>query len=162
MNQFFKYHVPVALFTLLLSVSACRKEEVFTRVNITGVTVTQHPSTKSNGQDWDDALAGYYPDIYFGFYEPGTTNELYSIGPNDRYENAQPGATLSWNTNYIMQLSETFDFDLYDFDSFNPNEYMGTVNVDLLGYSVGNNAYPSQVTLSNNGITVRFTLQWLE
>lgn len=158
----FKRSAVLILFAFILATTACRKEEFYTRVNIVGVEVSQHPATPPTGGDWDDPLGSFLPDIYVGFFVEGTTNQLYSVGAGNRYENVSPNSTFSWNTSYTMSNSDVIDIDLYDFDSVSSDDYMGTVTFDPILYVTGDNTFPPTVRLSDNGITLTLTLQWLE
>lgn len=150
------------LMTVILF-TACKKENEpkpnFKKVTITKVTLTKFPSTKSDLSDWDDAINGTFPDVYYDITKVGTTEVLYS-GPfiSNVVSTDLP---LSWNTAtpyLISDLNVGVDVDLYDYDSVGSSDYMGTVTFTPKNHS----DFPNEVTLNsaNGKVSFKLTLSW--
>lgn len=159
-----------AISLLLIS---CKKDSPstvsYSKVSITKLTVLAYPDKKPSGADWDNALAGYYPDVYFDITKSGTTETLYSLDVANRKENmTQADLPVSWSTSSgsafftLTNLSQAVDVDLYDFDSLSADEYMGTATFNFQNYTSGSNRYPSTITATSNGVSIKLNLTWIQ
>ena len=101
------------------------------KMSITSVTVKKFPSVDKDNNDWNGALSGTHPDVYFiiGGEKEGT---VYRLPTEDRIENLRnadlPSTFTSSNPFYTFtDLDQGFNIGLYDFDSFSEDDYIGGV-----------------------------------
>jgi PKD repeat protein len=131
-----------------------------TKVKITKVTVINVPFTKPGGTaGWDNDGTG--PDIFFQIQD---INSTILLGSSPRIDNVTPSALpISWNlaTPFeITNLTALRFIDLYDYDFAVADDYMSFVGFNMSTYTSGSNVYPSSVTNTQNGITVKLDLVW--
>lgn len=139
----------------------------FTRVGISGVNILNYPATKTNGDNWDSAASGTFPDVYFEI-TISNSSSLYLLPASSRIENlrvadlprgwSNPNGTAFYTHNNLSQL---IDVDLYDYESVGTDEYMGTATFNLRDYITTTNPYPSSVTITNGSISIRLAINWL-
>jgi hypothetical protein len=162
-----------AVAVLVITFSGCSKDteisKNYTRVGISKLTIVNYPQVNENGDDWDDALSGVYPDVYFQLTKSGTLDALYTLSSSSRLENLRvvdlprSWADPSGGTFYVLgDLNQSVDVDLYDYDSFSSNEYIGTVTVDFGDYTSGSSKYPSTITKTSGSVSVKLEVVWLE
>lgn len=139
----------------------------YTRVGITEVAILDYPPTKTNGDNWDSAASGTFPDVYFEITPNAQTTLLYTLPVASRFENLRNSdLPRGWsNTNGSAlythnSLSQPIDIDLYDYESVGTDEYMGTATFDFRNYISASNPYPSTVTVTNGRISIRLKLAW--
>lgn len=162
----------IALLSFLaLILFSCKKDSSstvsYSKVSITKLTILASPPKNSSGGDWDNALAGYYPDVYFKITKAQTTETLFSLAVSSRHENlTQADLPIAWAAQSgapfftLSTLSQAIDVDLYDYDSLSTDEYMGSATFNFLAYTTGSNRYPSSVTVTSNGISIKLDLTW--
>jgi hypothetical protein len=122
----------------------------------------KYPLTKSNGSGWDPSNG---PDIFIRIGDASAGTELFTSGTvNDvtssmlplRYTNGFP---ITFNN-----FSLKFEIDIYDYDTFGSNEFMGgfyfTVNNHI---PTDGSPYPSTIRLWNSTSETEFILDvdWL-
>ncbi|MBP6754617.1 MAG: hypothetical protein KA210_00620 [Bacteroidia bacterium] len=135
-------------------------EVVKTKYKITSVTITQMPFLNSNGFLWD-GING--PDVFLALVINNSivnyTSPLINISNAD--------IPLPWNLTTPYQSSDfnspvyihVMDNDVNDFPSTS-NQTIGIVSFYMLEYTVGATKYPSTVTKTINGVTVKLNLTW--
>lgn len=131
-----------------------------TKVKITKVTVINVPFTKPGGTaGWDNDGTG--PDIFFQIQD---INSTVLLGSSTRVNNVIPAALpISWNlaTPFeITNLTALRFINLYDYDLSLSDDDMSYVGFNMSTYTSGLNAYPSSVTNTQNGITIKLDLIW--
>lgn len=140
----------------------------------TTITVNSKPTTcyitsikftsylqDDNGYYWDNAAAGYYPDIYFLFADEGG-NTIYNATSSNRIENVT-SAPFSWNftsPGLTFDMNKTFYVHLYDYDSLDSDDHMGGCGGNTLN-NYNNYPYPSTITLSCSNMTVELSVTWI-
>lgn len=140
----------------------------YTRVGISSLSILNYPSVASTGANWDPAINGTFPDVYFVFTPTGTTTNLYALPVSSRAENLRiADLPHTWTstplgTSFYLHndLNQIIDVDLYDYDSVSSNEYMGTATFNFRNYVTVNNPYPSSVTITNGQVSIRLGLIW--
>ncbi len=157
------------MLIIISTMIGCKKDDpaasiTYSKVAITKVTLLGI-SNGNNGVNWDNALAGNYPDVYFKITQAGTTTSIFDLPTNQRYENIQNSSLpLSWNFNspylIITNLSSSIDVDLYDFDSLSTDEYMGTTRFSFATYTTGSSKYPPSATVISGSYIVKLDFIW--
>ncbi len=139
----------------------------YTIVGITSLTILNYPATKTDGSNWDPAINGTFPDVYFNITVSGTTNSLYLLPSSSRIEDLRiADLPKGWATtdgtafyNHV-NLNQIIDVDLYDYDSIGSNEYMGTATFDFRTYITPTNPYPTTVTVTKGTTSIKLGLVW--
>jgi hypothetical protein len=158
---------------LVSALMGCSKDtelsKSYTRVGISKLTIVNYPQVNDNGDDWDSSLSGVYPDVYFRLTKSGTVDALYTLATSSRLENLRVvDLPRSWadpngGTFYVLgDLNQAVDVNLYDYDSINSDEYIGTVTVDFGDYTSGSSKYPSTITKTSGSVSVKLEVVWLE
>lgn len=133
-----------------------------TNVKITKVTIVNIPFTKPGGTSgWDSDGTG--PDIYFKI-EDINSSVLFDSTSSSRMANVTPSMLpFYWNMPtpfVIIDLTAPRFIELFDYDFGTSDEDMSYVGFTMSNYTTGTSAYPSTVTNTQNGITVKLDLIW--
>jgi hypothetical protein len=135
-------------------------EAVKTKYKITSVTITQMPFLNSNNFLWDVTNG---PDVILGLVVNNNivnntlpTNNLTSSGLPLLWNLSTPYQSTDFNTPMYVYV---VDDDLNDFPSTS-NETIGIVSFYMLEYTVGATKYPSTVSKTINGVTIKLNLTW--
>lgn len=97
----------------------CGTAQVLNKVRIISITVTDFPSTSSNGAGWD-LTSG--PDIYPKILYNGV--EIYDHP--SFHQNANPDNNYTFEINFTLNnMSGEYSIILYDYDDFDPDDWMG-------------------------------------
>jgi hypothetical protein len=161
------------LLPLLIIIStffSCKKDDptpppiTYSKVAITKVTLLGI-SNSNNGVNWDNVLAGYYPDVYFEITQAGTTTSIFELPTAQRHENIQNSdLPKSWafSSPYLVitNLTSSIDVDLYDFDSLSAAEFMGTTTFSFANYTTGPSKYPASATVTSGSYIVKLDFIW--
>ena len=165
----------IICFLIVLSLFSCSKSDPvsnnttpsYTKVSINKVTIVSFPSNDA-GNTWDPLLEGYDPDVYFQFTYSGTTTLIYDWGTSSRKENLV-SSDLPWG--YYMlngqaiythyNLSQSIDIDLWDYDTLDSDDYMGTATFNIANYTTGANKYPSSIIVTSGATSIQLSLTWL-
>ena len=156
-----------------MTFTGCSKDtevsKTYTRVGISKLTIVNYPQVNENGEDWDSSLSGVYPDIYFQLVKTGTEEALYTLPTSSRLEDLRVvDLPRSWadpngGTFYVLgDLNQSIYVDLYDYDSFDSNDFVGSVTVDFGDYTSGSSKYPSTITKTSGSVSIKLELVWLE
>lgn len=133
-----------------------------TKVKITKVTIVNIPFTKPGGTTgWD--LDGSGPDVYFKIEDMNSTVLFDSTASSRSIDVTPSSVPLSWDITTpfaITDLTAAIFINLFDYDLGTSDEDMSYVGFLLSNYTTGANAYPSSVTNTQNGITVKLDLIW--
>lgn len=125
-----------------------------TSVRITNVAILSAPLS-DGGSSWD---FGGDADVYFDLETSGGT--VVSTSEANAYQNVT-SYPISWNyTNplQINSLTQNYRIVIYDDDTTSADDYMGQTSLFNFGqYS----SYPSTITVSGSGVSVRLTVTWL-
>lgn len=135
-------------------------EVVKTKYKITSVTITQMPFLKSSTSLWDVTNG---PDVILGLVV--NNNNVNSTLPTNNLTSSE--LPLLWNLSTPYQSTDfntpmyvyVVDDDLNDFPSTS-NETIGIVSFYMLEYTVGATKYPSTVSKTINGVTIKLNLTW--
>lgn len=130
-----------------------------TKVKITKVTITNMPFVDGNGSSWD-FLSG--PDVFFNIIDQasnvlvnGTSSRI-----NDVTSSMLP---ISWNFTTPFEITDfnvSRFIDVWDYDTPDADDNIGYVGFVMNNYTSGSNPYPTSVTKTQNGITVKLDLVW--
>ena len=119
------------------------------------------PNT-SSGWDSNDG-----PDVYFLLLDTNNNNNSVLFGDASfRYQDVtQSMLPINWywsSGNYwqIPVLDDFLFIDFYDYDPYSDDEHIGYVSYKMSNYMTVQNHYPSEITLTQNNITVKFEIQW--
>ena len=132
------------------------------KVKITKITIVNIPFTKPGGTTgWD--LDGSGPDVYFKI-DDLNSNVLFDATSSSRISDVTPSMLpISWNITTpfaITDLTSSRFINLFDYDFGTSDEDMSYVGFLMSNYTTGINAYPSTVTNTRNGITIKLDLIW--
>lgn len=158
------------MLIIISIMTGCKKNDpapppiTYSKVAITKVTLLGI-SNGNNGVNWDNPLAGNYPDVYFEITQAGTNNIIYALPTGQRAENIQNSdLPKSWafSSPYLVitNLTSSIDVDLWDFDSLSANEYMGTTEFNFANYTTGTNKYPPSATVTSGSYIVKLDFNW--
>jgi PKD repeat protein len=130
-----------------------------TTVKITKVEIINLPFTNSSGSGWDQTTG---PDLFFKI-----TNQSSSVlvdGTLARFMDVAPSQLpVGWTFNpafEIADLSAARFIYVWDYDFPDVDDEIGYVGFLMTNYTSGPNQYPTTVTETQNGITVKLTLTW--
>jgi PKD repeat protein len=132
----------------------------YTKVKITKVTIINIPFVTGSGSGWDPSDG---PDVFFKVTDINNTI-VYEIPATERISDIAPSdLPIEWQlaTTYeITNFNESRFVDIWDYDTFDPNDLIGYVGFKMSDYTSGTNPYPTSVTNTENGITVKLDLVW--
>lgn len=137
----------------------------YTKFIINKFTVTAFPATKPNGDDWDLlVLSAYkYPDLYFKISDSVSVVKFdNSATVIDNVQQSMLPQFWTPTTTYSQNaplFNATRYFDLYDEDG-GTDDYIGYVGFKMSNYMTLANPYPSTITATQNGITVKLDITW--
>ncbi|HQV01111.1 MAG TPA: PKD domain-containing protein, partial [Bacteroidia bacterium] len=130
-----------------------------TKAKITKVTITNMPFVNSSGASWDFVNG---PDVFFNITDQASNILSSSLSSkiNDVTSAALP---LAWTYTTAFEIND-FNagryIDVWDYDTPDPDDYIGYVGFQMSHYTSGSNPYPTTVTKTQNGITVKLDLIW--
>jgi len=125
MKKIFSYSMASFLILAMVSLNSCKKDEEVKELKgyITGITFTDWLDEDNNGDEWDNQLQGYDPDVYF-VIEDASGNVLYNIGSENRKENVD--SSFGWTLNNLNINNDTKIYvRLYDYDDLSEDDDMG-------------------------------------
>jgi hypothetical protein len=131
-----------------------------TTVKITKIEIVNLPFTNpATGSGWDQTTG---PDIYINIVTQ--SNSILLDGKSSRVMDVTPSQLpLPWTVNPSFEIAD-FNaaryIDVWDYDFPDGDDNLGYVGFLMSNYTTGANAYPSSVTETQNGITVKLTLAW--
>jgi PKD repeat protein len=137
----------------------------YTKFVINKFTVTAFPAKKPNGDDWDIlVLSAYkYPDLYFKISDSvsvvkfdNSATVIDNVQQSMLPQSWTPNPTYSQTSSFF---NATRYFDLYDYDN-GTDDYIGYVGFKMSDYMTLANPYPSTITATQNGITVKLDITW--
>lgn len=124
-----------------------------TSVRITNVSILSAPLT-DGGSQWDlDGAA----DVMFDIETSGGSVAFTS----GTYFNNVASYPVSWsitNNWTVTNLNQQYRVVIWDYDSTSANDYMGQTNLFSFGTYT---SYPSTITVTGSGVSVRLSLTWL-
>ena len=130
-----------------------------TRVRITNITIINFPFVDPNGSSWD---IGNGPDLFFKITDMDNTVLLDGSGSriDDVVSSMLP---VSWSLTTPFEITDFNSLryvDAWDYDTFDPDDLIGYVSFVMNDYTSGSNPYPTTVTKTENGVTIRLNLTW--
>jgi hypothetical protein len=130
-----------------------------TKVKITKVTIINMPFVDGSGSSWDFVDG---PDVFFNISDQA--NNVLFNGSSSRINNVTPSMLpLSWTFTSPFEIND-FNvgrfIDVWDYDTPDPDDFIGYVGFVMNNYTSGSNPYPPSVTKTQNGITVKLDLIW--
>lgn len=127
-----------------------------TTCKITSIKITAMPFTDLNGSGWDPFDG---PDVFFKIVTQN--NSVLLDGTSSRFNNITTNSLpLTWNLSTpfsITPLNTNRYIDIYDYDTLDPDDLIGTIGFNPQLSFAG---YPATKTLSNQGLTIVLGLQW--
>lgn len=124
------------LFVAALALPSCQKEKTPTTMTITGVRITQFPSTDAGGASWD---LGSGADLYVQITNSSGT----VLFDSDYFEDAVSGGTgsgyLYTPTSPVNITCPTcqYTLSLYDYDELDADDFIGSYS--FRPYTAGDN-----------------------
>jgi hypothetical protein len=70
---------------------------------------------------------------------------------------------VSWSLTTPFEITDFNSLryvDAWDYDTFDPDDLIGYVSFIMNDYTSGSNPYPTTVTKTENGVTIRLNLTW--
>jgi hypothetical protein len=115
-----------------------------------------------NGAGWDISSG---PDVFFKVLGPNPNNTVLFDADDDAIDNISPSdLPLGWTlTNpFLIPTNNDFYFiALYDDDTVvDPDDLIAGISFKLNDYITGPNRYPTEITKTQQGATVRIGLAW--
>ena len=130
-----------------------------TKVSITKLVVTDMPFVDGSGASWD---FGSGPDVFFKI--TNQANTVLIDGTSARITDVTASALpLTWTFTTPFEITDFASsryVDLYDYDTLDPDDYIGYVRFTMNNYTSGTSPYPSTITVTQNGITIKLDLVW--
>ena len=143
---------------MLLSTSCSKNKFVNEKCYITKITFTKLPLQKNSSENWDSLLQGTWPDVYIIIRKTSDHSILYAMSPDDRIDNVN-GLPIGWTfagSGITFDINEEFYIDIYDYDTFNDDDYMGNCGWHKLSdYKKANSA-----DIANGNISCTLSLTW--
>lgn len=145
-----------SVFTIMLviafSISSCNKDEEDTPP--TGMKVTQIFLSDWPNSNWDNLSEA---DIYISIWRQASSS--YVVQSSNQCDDCVSSATFTFSAPPILDVNEQFDFDCYDYDSTDPNDYMGgIINVKPADYM---SSRPATINLQSASFTMRLSVEWI-
>ena len=137
------------------------------KVSVSRITVEQFPGTDQFGEEWDDWINDYDPDIYWILYQYNETTEgfdiIKSLPVDNRKENASSSdVPFGWSVSPAYSFSDWknkyFWVNLWDYDSYDDDNNIGGALLYFPDHLPDSGEYPSQITITNDNQTIRITL----
>lgn len=123
---------------------------------ITSIQLTAMPFTDASGVGWDPFDG---PDVFIKI--TNSAGGVLADGTSERVSNiALSNLPITWNLSTpisISPLNTDRNILVYDFDSLDPDDYIGGVGFNP---STSVTGYPANVTLTYQGVSVILGLQW--
>jgi hypothetical protein len=160
----------IALLCIVILMFGCSKdspttptEVVKTKYKITPITITQMPFYKPGTSILWDVINN--PDVFMGLVINNNTTVYSSTATLSNVTSAD--IPLPWNLSTPYQTTNfsdpiyiyVMDNDIDDTPSTS-NETIGIVPFNMMYYTIGPDKYPSTVTSSNSGVTIKLNLTW--
>jgi hypothetical protein len=151
----------IVLVTGLLA--GCKKEDKkpeeepnYTNFKILTVKITAMPFLDANTTSWDPFDG---PDVFFKM-ESSSRAVLYD-GSASRFKDVGVNELpLAWdfvNAYQITNLGVTHFVMVYDYDTLDPNDWIGEVGFTLSEHKTG---YPKTITKTSGQLTITITGEW--
>ncbi len=153
------------LLISLVVFSSCNKDETkpaeqvttpnYTNFKILTLKITAMPFLDLNSAGWDPFDG---PDVYFNITDG--SNILMNGSSSKMSDVLSSNLPLTWNfsvAHQITNITMTQFIEIWDYDTLDPNDFIGSVGFKLEDYKSG---YPTSITKSNGGITVTITGNW--
>lgn len=128
----------------------CSDQITPTKISIEKIELTRFPAVEQNGAGWD-LTSG--PDIFVTM----SYNNVDIYNHPSTYENANASETYVFTPSINLNIENPDDkyvISLYDFDSFDPDDFMG--GIEFVPYN-DENEFPEELFLDADG-HVAFTL----
>ncbi|MFM7234485.1 MAG: hypothetical protein ACKOZM_07820 [Flavobacteriales bacterium] len=110
-----------AIAILLLGMQSCGNKKILTSMQVNMIRLENVPATQPNGNGWD--LLGGLPDV-----QARITMNKQALYSSETYEEASAKNTYFFKraTPFILdELNGEYRIDVYDFDDFSGDEWMG-------------------------------------
>lgn len=179
--KFFKGHFFIGLLLVFLgfAVQSCQDDPYLEKTEngvpivtpkskayITSIQLNTYPAVTPTGDLWDtidvvnnDTLG--LPDIFFNLTDPSPDPPVF-WSQNTHFSNVNDTVNYFLLDNYFVDpFGSNIDVNIYDFE-LPDSTLIGTVNFFIGEYPGPNStqAYPSYVTMVQNGCSVTLGLRW--
>lgn len=148
-----------------LFLTGCKKSEVkpeetapiqnYTNFKILSMSISAMPFLDSNSSGWDPNSG---PDVFFNITNGSA---ILLSGSSSKFTDVQTSQLpMSWtftNAHQITNITATQFIEIWDYDTIDPNDYIGSVGFKLEDHKSG---YPKTITKTSGGITVSITGEW--
>lgn len=133
---------------------SCSDERTPDAIRISQITILSF-SNYDNGASWD---IGNGPDV-FPTIRDQDGNDLFTASVF--YENAESGNAYTFDCNVnITEVAERHSFVVYDYDSVDPNDYMGGVETNIWQSAKGS-GFPSTISTSFGDYSFDLTVSYV-
>lgn len=125
------------------------------KMKITGFEISVFPSKDANGAEWD-VFNG--PDVFFNIVDDKSNIKNYSETKDNLTDGQLP---VNWVLGYdVTDFKKSFYLDFIDHDSPDADDFMGRIEINMLNYTTGSDAYPATIIKTQNGFTVKLIYTW--
>lgn len=144
-----------SIFLTGCSKDSTSQEPNYTNFKITSINVTSMSFLDNSSAGWDPFDG---PDIYFNITDGSTT--LVS-GSSSRHSDVLTSELpIGWNlttAHEITNLSVSRKIEIWDYDTLDPNDFIGSVSFNLTDHKSG---YPKKIVKSNGQLTIEIAGEW--
>ena len=162
MITFYKLVLPKILLISIILMSCKKKNNTppepipdYNNFKITSLKLTEMPFLDQNSSGWDPFDG---PDVFFNITDGTNIN---FNGSSSKVNNVlTTNLPLNWNFSNSFQIQDITTnqyIDIWDYDTLDPNDFIGSVSFKLEDYK---NGYPSTITKSNGSISITITGEW--
>jgi hypothetical protein len=124
---------------------------------IISLSLINMPFVNGTGASWD---AGSGPDVFFKITPYSNPSYVYFNAIDNRFNDiASSSLPLLWSysTGILTCIKKYgYSIDFWDYDPEDQDDYLGGITFNPSSF----NTYPADVTITNQGVTVKLTLQW--
>lgn len=118
----------------------------------------------ATGAGWDSNDG---PDVFFRFIDTNNNNNAVLLDTKDyRIQNVTQSMLpiyWSWNSSSYWNIPTLDDYlfiDLWDYDPYSNNDYIGYVSYNMSNYMTVQNHYPGEIILNQNNISIKLEIIW--
>lgn len=135
-------------------------------LKIDRIDVVSFPCKKGDGNNWDNALSGNYPDVYYKIQDLTYNLVVYELESKQRVENFDcvklPYNVFPTGVIWLKNLNAEFSIDFYDFDSLTQPDYLCSVKFKPKDYVEKYKKIKSQKLKGNNGLEIEIFFTWYD
>jgi hypothetical protein len=132
--------------------SDCGTEKTPVSMTVTSIKLNKHPN--DDGGFYWDPFSGM-PDIFLSINTGTTANNSPYTSTSEEVQDAH---TPTYTVNALFEyINENYSIGLWDYDTADPNDYMGGINFKPSDYKSG---FPSTINLKSGSIDMTLNVKW--